>query len=401
MKKKILGILLSLSLIVSLVPASVFADEDPMIMGDVDLDSMVTFNDAVLLQKYLEDDADLNDIQIKVADINGDGEVNYSDLTKLQSNLNLPESSITVIDGNASVARTEVNKAAYNTKVTITANAPSSGKKFIRWEVEHNSVSLADAFSATTSFVMPDKDVKIAAVFEASPEAEEITLTIPYKTTVVQKGNVKPGKTTFNLEFINGDGTLMNIGEEGSFENVKVKASVTTNGAGNYSAKMTITGSVDQLEDLLGEGAYVRQIDAGKEGWKYDDAVWALFMIENSGNEDGEIAEMAVSDGTDADGAAGYSAVIYPTTYEDKEYSIVWTPSDMSFENVYDVSTDLEYDGAESGDSDKDSGSDADKSAKTGDDTNLALLFALLGLSAAGLVGTGVYGRRKVDSHMK
>ena len=124
-------------------------------------------------------------------------------------------------------------------------------------------------------------------------------------------------------------------------------------------------------------------------------------MKKNSGNEDGEIAEMAVSDGTDADGSAGYSAVIYPTTYEDKEYSIVWTPSDMSFENVYDVSTDVEYDGTEGGDSNKDSGSDADKSSKTGDDTNLALLFALLGLSAAGLVGTGVYGRRKVDSHMK
>lgn len=399
MKKKFLGILLSLSLIVSLVPASVFADDS--LRGDLNGDGKVDTKDVDLLQQYLEGDADLNDMQKKVADMDDNDVIDINDLTALQEQLKLAIFNVNVEYGHASVARTEVNKAAYNTKVTITAEAPSPGMKFIRWEVEHNSVSLADAFSATTSFVMPDKDVKIAAVFETSPESEEITLTIPYKTTVVQAGNVKPGKTTFNLEFINGDGTPMNIGEEGSFENVKVKASVTTNGAGNYSAKMTITGTFKQLNDLLGEGAYVRQIDAGKEGWKYDDAVWALFMKKNSGNEDGEIAEMAVSDGTDADGSAGYSAVIYPTTYEDKEYSIVWTPSDMSFENVYDVSTDVEYDGTEGGDSNKDSGSDADKSSKTGDDTNLALLFALLGLSAAGLVGTGVYGRRKVDSHMK
>ena len=399
MKKKFLGILLSLSLIVSLVPASVFADDS--LRGDLNGDGKVDTKDVDLLQQYLEGDADLNDMQKKVADMDDNDVIDINDLTALQEQLKLAIFNVNVEYGHASVARTEVNKAAYNTKVTITAEAPSPGMKFIRWEVEHNSVSLADAFSATTSFVMPDKDVKIAAVFETSPESEEITLTIPYKTTVVQAGNVKPGKTTFNLEFINGDETPMNIGEEGSFENVKVKASVTTNGAGNYSAKMTITGTFKQLNDLLGEGAYVRQIDAGKEGWKYDDAVWALFMKKNSGNEDGEIAEMAVSDGTDADGSAGYSAVIYPTTYEDKEYSIVWTPSDMSFENVYDVSTDVEYDGTEGGDSNKDSGSDADKSSKTGDDTNLALLFALLGLSAAGLVGTGVYGRRKVDSHMK
>lgn len=324
MKKKFLGILLSLSLIVSLVPASVFAYEPFAIIGDLNGDATVDTKDVDLLQKFLEGEKTLNEEQIELADINGDGTINDKDLAAL-----------------------------------------------------------------------------IAVISGASPEAEEITLTIPYKTTVVQAGNVKPGKTTFNLELVDSIGDSLGVGDEGSFENVEVKASVTTNGAGNYSAKMTITGSVDQLEDLLGEGAYVRQIDAGKKGWKYDDAVWALFMEKNSGNEDGEIAEMAVSEGTDADGAAGYSAVIYPTTYEDKEYSIVWTPSDMSFENVYDVSTDVEYDGAAGGDSDKDSGSDADKSAKTGDDTNLTLLFALLGLSAAGLVGTGVYGRRKVDSHMK
>ena len=390
MKKKFLGILLSLCPVVSLVPAAVFADDS--LRGDLNGDGKVDTKDVDLLQQYLEGDADLNDMQKKVADMDDNDVIDINDLTALQEQLKLAIFNVNVEYGHASVARTEVNKAAYNTKVTITAEAPSPGMKFIRWEVEHNSVSLADAFSATTSFVMPDKDVKIAAVFETSPESEEITLTIPYKTTVVQAGNVKPGKTTFNLEFINGDGTPMNIGEEGSFKNVKVTASVATNGAGDYPAKMTITGTFELLNDLLEEGALVRQIDDGKKGWIYDDAVWALFMKKNTGNEDGEIAEMAVSDDPNDYVAAGYSAVIYPTTYEDKNYSIDLNEADMSFENVYDVSTYVEYDGAAGGDSDKNNDSD---SAKTGDDTNLVLWIALMLLAGAGITGTAVYTRRK------
>lgn len=145
--------------------------------------------------------------------------------------------------------------------------------KFVKWTAESDEVSFNNANDATTFFEMTENDVTVIAVFASFPDIEEITLTTPYKTTVVQKGNVKPRETTFNLEFINGDGTPMNIGEEGSFENVEVKASVKTNGAGNYSAEMTIAGPYDQLCDLIGEGAYVRQIDDGEEGWKYDDAV--------------------------------------------------------------------------------------------------------------------------------
>ncbi|MDD6540608.1 MAG: dockerin type I domain-containing protein, partial [Firmicutes bacterium] len=162
MKKKFLGILLSLSLIVSLVPASVFADDS--LRGDLNGDGKVDTKDVDLLQQYLEGDADLNDMQKKVADMDDNDVIDINDLTALQEQLKLAIFNVNVEYGHASVARNEVNKAAYNTKVTITAEAPSPGMKFIRWEVEHNSVSLADAFSATTSFVMPDKDVKIAAV---------------------------------------------------------------------------------------------------------------------------------------------------------------------------------------------------------------------------------------------
>ena len=48
-----------------------------------------------------------------------------------------------------------------------------------------------------------------------------------------------------------------------------------------------------------------------------------------------------------------------------------------------------------SDDSDKDSKADAEDSAKTGDDTNLALWLALMLLSGAGITSTAVYTRRK------
>ena len=48
-----------------------------------------------------------------------------------------------------------------------------------------------------------------------------------------------------------------------------------------------------------------------------------------------------------------------------------------------------------SDDSDKDSKADAEDSAKTGDDTNLALWLALMLLAGAGITGTTIYTRRK------
>ena len=82
MKKKFLGILLSLSLIVSLVPASVFADD--YLRGDLNGDGKVDTKDVDLLQQYLEGDADLNDMQKKVADMDDNDVIDINDLTALQ-----------------------------------------------------------------------------------------------------------------------------------------------------------------------------------------------------------------------------------------------------------------------------------------------------------------------------
>ena len=54
--------------------------------------------------------------------------------------------------------------------ITITAYEAADGKKFSGWTVTSNerfvAVELADATKATTTFVMPEGDVRVDAIFE-------------------------------------------------------------------------------------------------------------------------------------------------------------------------------------------------------------------------------------------
>ena len=69
------------------------------------------------------------------------------------------ERTVTVNGGTA-------DKEAYlaGDTVTITADEPAADERFVKWESE--DVDLADAYAASTTFVMPDKDVTVSAVFE-------------------------------------------------------------------------------------------------------------------------------------------------------------------------------------------------------------------------------------------
>ena len=79
--------------------------------------------------------------------------------------------TVTVIKGTASVAAgTPVtDKIAQNTVVTVTADAPETGKVFGKWVVLEGNVTLADATKATTTFTMPGNDVKIEATYKDAP----------------------------------------------------------------------------------------------------------------------------------------------------------------------------------------------------------------------------------------
>ena len=79
--------------------------------------------------------------------------------------------TLTVIKGTASVAAGTpiTDKIEQNTVVTVTADAPETGKVFDKWVVLEGNVTLADATKATTTFTMPGNDVKIEATYKDAP----------------------------------------------------------------------------------------------------------------------------------------------------------------------------------------------------------------------------------------
>ena len=79
--------------------------------------------------------------------------------------------TLTVIKGTASVAAGTpiTDKIAQNTVVTVTADAPETGKVFDKWVVLEGNVTLADAAKATTTFTMPASAVKIEATYKDAP----------------------------------------------------------------------------------------------------------------------------------------------------------------------------------------------------------------------------------------
>ena len=91
---------------------------------------------------------------------------------------------------------------------------------------------------------------------------------LSFTKTVKLGGNTAPGRETFELEIFNvGNSNLTNYGN-------LYTAAVTTNGAGDYDGALVISGPANQVRDLVCEGFYVREKNAGAANWTYDDAVW-------------------------------------------------------------------------------------------------------------------------------
>ncbi|MDO4474646.1 MAG: hypothetical protein Q4B75_08350 [Eubacteriales bacterium] len=217
-----------------------------------------------------------------------------------------------------------------------------------------------------------DEDVTLNPVFD-----KLITVTIPYTTTVALGGVGEPGETTFELELIDG------WGKAKTDDNVTVTAAVTTDGAGDYSGTMTITGPERTLWDLLSEDAFVRQVNAGEAGWNYDDTVWGLYTSE--------IAAYSTAD------SAEFIVLTMPASVSDEgSYIIDWDsidwenpePTEMTFTNTYTKTV------TEPTELTKPTGLTPTTPA-TGDNSHMALWLALLFVSGAGVIGTTVYSKKK------
>lgn len=92
--------------------------------------------------------------------------------TRFVKNPTVPGYTVTVIKGTASVAGAPItDKIAQDTLVTVTADAPETGKVFDKWVVLEGGVTPADATKATTTFTMPAGAVKLEATYKDAPPA--------------------------------------------------------------------------------------------------------------------------------------------------------------------------------------------------------------------------------------
>ena len=186
MKKRILSIVLTLCMVLTLCPVTAFAEEPTVLNGDINGDGWVSTSDAIMLQKCLEGLESFENLPEGAriaADFNGDGEVDYRDWTALQSYLvscvgGIQESNITVTNGKATACGTEISKAAEGTRVTLTADSPSDDMEFDKWIVNEGNVILKDTSSATTIFTMPADPVSVTAAYKPLSTSETGTLAI-------------------------------------------------------------------------------------------------------------------------------------------------------------------------------------------------------------------------------
>lgn len=263
-------------------------------------------------------------------------------------------------------------------KAAVPDEPTKDGYKFTGWYTDK-------ALNNLYNFDMPVND---ELILYAGWEEEKITLTVPFTTTVEVSGNASPGETTFNLEVVNSQGNELQPNDY----NVEITASVETDGAGDYNGNLTFTGTAsailrmfDKERDEYGY-IYVKQAGVNDSNWDVDEAAWGLFHRSIVDLSDEEVEPSPI--------------YIFPAVKDGTSYSVEYGENGvdkMTFVNKYARSAvdPSDSEGTTNGDSDNDSKADTEDSAKTGDDTNLALWLALMLLAGAGITGTTIYTRRK------
>lgn len=168
---------------------------------------------------------------------------------------------------------------------------------------------------------------------------------LPFTKTVKLGGSAAPGQENFELE-------IFNVGVRSMEEHAKelYTAAVTTNGAGDYDGKLVISGPADQVRDLVCEGFYVREKNAGTANWTYDDAVWHILpkRTDTEGSYIVDVDAPLVNNlpaDTQPETDANDRLVIHTTKREESDNGVDYvdygTPANkMTFTNTYTRSDD-------------------------------------------------------------
>ena len=178
------------------------------------------------------------------------------------------------------------------------------------------------------------------ATFTNTYTYSETRYELPFTKTVKLGGSAAPGQENFELE-------IFDVGVEIMEEHAKelYTAAVTTNGAGDYDGKLVISGPADQVRDLVCEGFYVREKNAGTANWTYDDAVWHILpkRTDTEGSYIVDVDAPLVNNlpaDTQPETDANDRLVIHTTQREESDNGVDYvdygTPANkMTFTNTY------------------------------------------------------------------
>ena len=230
MKKRIVSLVLTFSVLLSMLPMSVLTAfaQDSILYGDADGNGTVDMSDVNLMEQYIEGDAEAQtSLHFAEADVNADSVVNSDDVTLvkeyLAGNIQLTDDLCTVsfdTDGGGKIAPIKVGR-----NYAIMQEIPSPGKDgeiFVGWQK-----------SDGTDFYQTEPvtgDMTLRAVYEPMDPAEQIyidSFALTDQKTDLEIGITAPGKTA---EQVKAAITLLT--KDGSDP---VDLVVTDNGGGRFA----------------------------------------------------------------------------------------------------------------------------------------------------------------------
>lgn len=198
MKKRIVSLVLTFSVLLSMLPMSVLTAfaQDSILYGDADGNGTVDMSDVNLMEQYIDGDAEAQAaIHFAEADVNVDGVVNSDDVALvkeyLAGNIQLTDDLCTVsfdTDGGGKIAPIKVGR-----NYAIMQEIPSPGKDggiFVGWQKEDG-----------TDFYQTEPvtgDMTLRAVYEPMDPAEQIyidSFALTDQKTDLEIGITAPGKT--------------------------------------------------------------------------------------------------------------------------------------------------------------------------------------------------------------
>ena len=210
------------------------------------------------------------------------------------------EYTIKVNNGSATPAT-----ATAGTVITLTADAAPYGKAFDKWIVNSGTVSLSNASSSTTTFIMPAKNVEVTATYidveyaikvnngVASPATNNTTasrITALAETKIILTADDAPsGKVFDKWIVVSGSVKLANSGLSSvtwftmPAENVEVTATYKTVPSGNYIVKIN-NGVATPLTSAPGLVVNVKANDApaGTEFEKWEVVSGTVIFADSS-----------------------------------------------------------------------------------------------------------------------